>query len=45
MVGLCVAVALVTGLFVTDGRAAAPQIVPREPEAGSASPVPDPATS
>jgi hypothetical protein len=37
------AVALITGLFVTDGRAAAPQIVPREPEAGS--PVPDPATS
>jgi len=45
MAGLCVAAALVTGLFVTDGRAAAPQIVPREPEAGSASPVPGPATS
>jgi hypothetical protein len=38
MACLCVAAALVTGLFVTDGRAAAPQIVPQEPEAGSARP-------
>ena len=49
MGGLCLAAALVTALFVTDGRStgsrADRRIVPRAPESGCAIPCPEPAAT
>jgi EmrB/QacA subfamily drug resistance transporter len=43
MAGLCAVSAIITGVFVTDNRAAAARIVPRTPEAGCAPCIPEPA--
>lgn len=45
MGGLCVAAALITALFVTNGRTTGSQIVPRAPEGGCAVACPQPAAA